>query len=241
MKENEKYLGINQPIPFTILDEILYNYFNNKVLSNEEVKRLIKEYLIGDNRIDKALSHINVLLTKNQEILHKIKKIIGNEGYLKLTNNDRLCIATCFVALTFPVTYDFMNVLGVGFKVQQKINRNYIDQKLTSTYGSNRGIYNAVDALIKMLIDFRLITRKKNGVFEIAPVKNISNPLINELYVYTDIKLSGTKAILLDELVYKPWYMFFSANIMEQSKLNFLNIIEMRGNEKYLSVKKLEV
>jgi hypothetical protein len=37
----------------------------------------------------------------------------------------------------------------------------------------------------------------------------ITNKFVSELVVYTDIKLSGSKSLLIDELSYKPWYSYF--------------------------------
>ena len=37
----------------------------------------------------------------------------------------------------------------------------------------------------------------------------VKNKFISELVIYTDIKLSGSKSILVDNLNFKPWFSYF--------------------------------
>ena len=67
----------------------------------------------------------------------------------------------CLISLTFPVTYEILNVFASGFKVQSKINKAYINQKLMASYGSNRGIYNAIGAVLPMLVEYGILNRYK--------------------------------------------------------------------------------
>ena len=236
MKQDKKYLGINQPIPYKVLDEVLYHYFNDNPLSKEAIIKLLKEYIHGENRLNKAYSHIIIIFRKNEEVLLKLKTHLRNESYSKLSETDRVSLCVCLIALTFPVAYDLLNILSSGFKVQKKINRNYIDQKMSSIYGSNRGIYNAINALMPMLLEFDLINRDKNGVYEFSRTKKIVNKNINDLYIYTDIKLSGSKSILLDDLEYRTWYIYFEPRFKNSDTTGIVKMIESRIGQGYLTI-----
>jgi len=43
-----------------------------------------------------------------------------------------------------------------------------------------------------------------------------------ELVVYTDIKKSGSKSLLVDELSYKPWYTYFELSSVLPETFNIL-------------------
>jgi len=236
MKQNKKYLGINQPIPYKVLDEVLYHYFNNNPLAKEGVIKLLKEYIHGENRLNKAYSHIILVFRKNDTIIIKLKSYMNTENYLNLSENDRICLAVCLIALTFPVTYDLLNILSSGFKVQKKINRNYIDQKMSSMYGSNRGIYNAVNAIMPMIVELGLIHRDKSGIYEFTTTKKIVNKILNEFFIYTDIKLSGSKSILLDDIEYRSWYLYFEPRFRITEKYSFVKSVESRIGLGYLTI-----
>lgn len=236
MKQAKKYLGLNQAIPYKVLDEVLYYFFKENPLEEDRIKELLKEYVRGENRLGKALSHIKLILTKNSEVLSKLKTNLSNENYIILSDEDRLCLSVSLVSLTFPVTYDLLIIMATGFKVQNKINRNYMNQKMASIYGSNRGIINAIDALVLMVVDYDLVRRDKSGIYEISQKKKILNKAINELFIYTDIKLSGSKSILLDDLEYRPWYMYFKHNYSAKNSLSLIKLIESRVGQGYLTI-----
>jgi len=93
--------------------------------------------------------------------------------------------------------------------VQSQINKKFISEKVMSIYGSNRTVDIAIDALLPMIIELNTIKRDKVSIYSIATKLMITNKFISELVVYTDIKLSGSKSLLIDELSYKPWYSYF--------------------------------
>jgi hypothetical protein len=76
-------------------------------------------------------------------------------------------------------------------------------------YGSNRTVDIAIDALLPMIIELNAIKREKVSIYTIGSKLTINNKLISELIIYTDIKLSGSKSILIDDLSYKPWFSYF--------------------------------
>jgi len=64
----------------------------------------------------------------------------------------------------------------------------------------------------------------------------VKNPFIAELIIYTDIKLSGSKTILLDDLQFRPWYMYYEP-ILNMNKLTILKHSESRIGGGYVGVK----
>ena len=103
--------------------------------------------------------------------------------------------------------------LAQGFKVQRQINKQFISEKVMSIYGSNRTVDIAIDALLPMIIELNTIQRDKISLYSLAPKPILSNKFIIELVVYSDIKLSGTKSLLMEEIGYKPWYSYFDISI----------------------------
>ena len=235
MKQVINYIGINQAIPFKVLDEAVYRYLKNEPLNKAELKTLLKEYVQGNVRLEKGSIHINVLLKKNKDIINKIKEKLTFENYLSLSESDRTCLLICLIALAFPVTYELLNILAVGFKVQNKINRNYIDNKISSRYGSNRGVINAVKALMQMLVEYRVVNRDKIGIYTLKDTKRIINKTISDLMIYADIKLSGSKSILLEDLDFRPWYIYFKPHHNAKISTGLFKKIESRVGQGYLT------
>jgi hypothetical protein len=112
--------------------------------------------------------------------------------------------------------------LSQGFKVQSQINKKFISEKVMSIYGSNRTVDIAIDALVPMIIELNSIKRDKVSIYSIAPKLLIKNSFISELIIYTDIKLSGSKSILIDELGFKPWYAYFEISGLAVERCNML-------------------
>ena len=89
-------------------------------------------------------------------------------------------------------------------------------------YGSNRTVDIAIDALLPMLIEHNTLKRDKVSLYSIGSRLNVSNKFISELVIYTDIKLSGTKSILTEDLNHKPWYSYFDLTMSHHDKYKHL-------------------
>jgi hypothetical protein len=112
--------------------------------------------------------------------------------------------------------------LAQGFKVQSQINKKFISEKVMSIYGSNRTVDIAIDALLPMIIELNTIKRDKVSIYSLATKLSISNKFISELIVYTDIKLSNSKSILLNDLNFKPWFLYFAISAIADIKFKYL-------------------
>lgn len=236
MKSAGKYIGINQRVPFVVLDTALHTYLKEGRIQREDVYCHLKEFFKGENRIGKASGYLFQIFKKNEKHIISLSGQIKASDYVKLPESDRTAFILCILALTYPVTYDLLLALSSGFKVQPSLNSKYFTHKMTALYGSNRSVYNAIEALIPTLIEMRLINRKKAGLYSFGEKLVVAHPFISEFIVYTDIKLSGSKSILLDDIKHRSWYMFFEINFGKQTNYHLLKFSESRLGQGYLTI-----
>jgi len=236
MKTTGKYIGINQRIPFDVLDAALYRLLRDQTIDKNLIISHIKEFTKGENRALKAVQYTVRILSCQKNCICELNKSISAEAYLKLPLADRKAIVLPLAALTYPIFYDLLIALATGFKVQSQINRQFINLKMASIYGSNRTLDIALDALIPMIIELNTIERVKISLYTLAKKSLISYPAITELIIYTDIKLSGSKSILVDDLLYRPWYIFFEFAIGKKNSYTLFKYDESRIGQGYLTI-----
>lgn len=222
MKSKGKYIGISNRVKFDVIESSLYHYLQFETIDKEFYLRYIKEFTKGDNRAHKTLNHLTTLLNKNESIIKQLKKSLNGVDYFQLNINDRKAFVLCLFCLTYPIAFEILTTFAVGFKVQEKINRQVILQKIGSIYGGNRAMQLAVEEVIPMLIECGTIERVKIGMYSLGKKLEIKNNFISELVIYTDIKLSSTKSILIDDLMHKPWYSYFDISSITLIKFDQL-------------------
>jgi len=209
MSNKGKYIGIESRVQYEILEAAIYDYLSSGTLDNAKCLSHIKQYNKGDNRARKILKHITVLLGNNAVLLETLSKIMTAEDFAQLNTSDRKGIILCLFCNSFPITYDILFGFAQVFKVQDIISKEVIVQKIGAMYGSNRSMQIAITEIIPLLIECGTINRIKIGIYSKASKLLITNKFVAELIIYTDIKLSGSKSILIDDLGYKPWYTYF--------------------------------
>jgi hypothetical protein len=222
MNNKEKYIGLNQRIPFEVLDEAIHFYLANSVIDKAYLYKRMQEFTSGINRANKGTAYVIQILKRQKPILEQLRMILKQIPYSTLRLDDRKALCLCLISLTFPIAYDLLISLAQGFKVQTRINKNFISEKVMSIYGSNRTVNVAIDALLPMIIELNAIKRDKVGLYSLANKLVLSNGFVIELVVYTDIKLSGSKSILIDDLSYKPWYLYYETVVKTQDKYSLL-------------------
>ncbi len=232
---SEKYLGINQPVPVYVLEHFIADLLDGRGLDNRKIEDLLKGYIKGENRRKKALSHMRLILEKNGSLIEKIRDRISGSRFMDSPENDGKILMICLLANTFPIFYESMSMLASIFKVQHKINTASIITKLASGYGSNRGVYNAMNAVIPMLVEFGFITRIKPGVFEKRSKFRTLSPFLGELCVYTDIRLSRSRTILFQDIRHRPWYDFFELKL-DPKQFELVKHSELKSGYGYLEV-----
>jgi hypothetical protein len=131
-----------------------------------------------------------------------------------------------------------LQAFSVGFKVQEIISKRVIREKMGAIYGSNRSMHIGVDETMSLILDVGLLERVKTGLFRMSPKLKISVQLAAEIVIYTDIILSSSKTVLIEDLVSKPWYLFFDISTFADSKFNIiLSTKEVSLGKGYLFVK----
>ena len=210
MSNKIKYIGVESRIHYEIMEAAIYDYLANGTLDKEKCYSHIKQYTNGENRSGKILKHINVLITKNEILLTKLSGIMDAQTFARLAISDRKALLLCLFCNSFPITYDVLIGFAQAFKVQDIVSKEVITHKISSAYGSNRAMHIAVTEILPLLIEFGVIQRVKVGIYSISSKLIITDTFISELIIYTDIKLSGSKSILADELNFKPWYTYFN-------------------------------
>jgi len=208
-KRKDNYIGINQNIPFKVLDAGLYRLLVSGIVNRTELLKDMYEVTAGKNRAEKAAAFANQILTRPEQIIHYIKANFSAQDYLNLPERERKALILALLSTTYPIVYHFLILLGTAFKSQKEIGRSYINQKLASQYGSNRTLDIAIDAIIPMAIGLDTIQRSRTAFYEALAPKVILHPIVAEIYVYADIICSGTKSVLKDEISTRPWYCFY--------------------------------
>lgn len=238
MNSKGKYIGLNQRIPFDVLDSAVSDFLEKDVIDREFIFQRMQEYTSGINRAKKATSYVFQILSRQKQLLEKLK--VNNTGstYNSLKIEERKALILCLICLTYPITYDLLIALAQGFKVQSQINKKFITEKVMSIYGSNRTVDIAIDALLPMIIELNAIKREKVSIYSLGSKLTIVNKSIFEIVVFTYIKLSGSKSILIDDINYKPWFLYFDLSNMTPYVFSiFLHQKESTVGKGYLSIK----
>ena len=222
MKSKVKYIGISNRISINVIERSIHAYLLSGEINKEECLNHIKEYTKGENRANKTFGHLTAIIKRNDAILKKSKTLINSSEYFSLSIDDRKSFIICIFCLTFPIAYDILSAFATGFKVQTILNKQFLLDKIGSIYGGNRAMHIGVDEVIPLLIECNLIKREKRGIYIHDNKLNVTNRFIAELIIYTDIKLSGTKTILIEDIGYKPWFSYFNISLINVQELKSL-------------------
>jgi hypothetical protein len=231
-----KYIGINQRIPYEVLDESLKQYLYSGEINRHDILERILRTTAGENRAKKATGYAFQILTRPRKMLSFIQRTLGASLYEKLPEQDRKAIVLCLLTNTFPIAYDLLCVMATVFKVQDQISRAFMNQKMSAQYGSNRTLAIGIAALIPMVIELGALERVKVGVYKVGPQPTLSHPAVVELYVATDIALSGSKSIALDETSYRSWFFFYKVELRQGTPLGLLKMTEGRIGGGYVGL-----
>lgn len=222
MNSKGKYIGVESRVQYEVLEATIYDYLSNGKLDKEKCRSHIKQFTKGENRVRKILKHISVLLAKSEGFISKFSKQLDAGAFSQLTSDERKALVLCLFCNSFPITYDILIGFAQAFKVQSIVSKEVIIHKIGSAYGSNRAMHIAVTEVLPLLIECGTIERVKVGIYSTGSKLSISNRVISELIVFTDIKLSASKSLLIDELGYKPWYFYFELLNISPASFNIL-------------------
>ncbi|MCK9331022.1 MAG: hypothetical protein M0Q94_14195 [Candidatus Cloacimonetes bacterium] len=220
--KNNKFIGINNRISLNTLDTALGEYINKSVIDKDLILKHIKELTSGENRAQKSLNNTCIILKRNESIINKYRIYIKSDNYYDLNINDRKTLILCLFCLTYPIVYDILIIFSKGFKVQEILNKSYLKEKLCAIYGGNRAVHIAIDEVLPLLIEMNLIKKPKRGLFSKHLNIETKSEFLKELVVYTDIFLSASKNILLEDIKFKPFYDYF----IIKSELQYQHLVK---------------
>jgi hypothetical protein len=227
MSSKGKYIGISNRIPFVVLEYAVGDYISTGQVNAPAYFKYIQEFTKGENRAKKTLSHLVSIINKNANLINQLAKQSKGD-FLSFSYNDRKAILISLYALTFPIAYDILLAFAAGFKVQDIISKRVILEKMGALYGSNRSMHIGMDETIPLFLDCGIINRQKIGIYAKGLKLKITNSFVLELIIYSNIKLSGSKSILVDELNFKPWYSYFE--ISNATHLNFNHLLSKKDS-----------
>jgi hypothetical protein len=237
MSSKGKYIGISNRIPLVVLEHSIADYISTGKINAPAYFKYIQEFTKGENRAKKTLGHLVSIINKNSNLINDLARQIKGD-FLSLSDNDRRAVLICLYSLTFPIAYDILLAFSVGFKVQEVISKRVVLEKMGALYGSNRSMHIGVVETIPLFLDCGIITRQKIGIYAKGLTLKITNNFVSELIVYSNIKLSGSKSILVDELNFKPWYSYFE--ISNVANNNFTQLLSKKNSaigKGYITVK----
>jgi hypothetical protein len=222
MSSKGKYIGVESRVQYEVLEAAVHDYLSSGALDKEKCLSHIKQFTKGENRAGKILKHISVLINKNETILAKLSRHIDAVTFYQLSPADRKAMLLCLFCNSFPITYDILIGFAQAFKVQPIVSKEVIIHKIGSAYGSNRAMHIAVSEILPFIIECGVIERVKLGIYSIGSTLPVKNKAVSELIVFTDLKLSASKSILIDDLGYKPWYSYFELSNVMRATFNIL-------------------
>lgn len=236
-QSTRKYIGINQRVPFAVLDRGLVRYLQEGSVNRSMLRHDLHEFIQGENRLSKAVTYAYQILTKPIILLVALRRAFSAELYTQLPEHERQAFCLCLLACTYPIAYDVAVAFAVGFKVQTRISRQYVAQRIGAQYGSTRTIDIALDALMPMLIELGLTERAEVSIYKAQTNQLISNSFISEAYVFADLKASNLKSLLANEITSRPWYLFFCPSIAFVRPSTLLKHTEAYIGGGYVSVR----
>jgi hypothetical protein len=215
-RTKKKYIGINQRIPFEVLDAAIDHYVSLGSLDKEDILSGIRNVTLGSNRANKAALYAKQILTRQTKVLDLVSE--HYPSYRALRSDEKRALSLCLICLTFPIVYDLLVAMAQGLKVQDVVNKKFMTSKISALYGSNRTVDVAMDAIIPMIIELGIIERRKMGLYGLGKRLSIKKPILFELLAFTDASVQGTKSLLLDNLMQKPWYSYFDVELGDLEK-----------------------
>lgn len=178
-------IDINQRIPLSILEIALKDFLQDKYNPVYLKEQLSFEFK-GANRVEKALRHINNIISKNpllEEILNNKVEVLNalkNKG-------DKSVILIAMVNAKFPFAFYTLSLFAKYFQVQEYINWDLVQKVTKNKYGSNRSTENALYSVIPMFLEAEFFLRAKPGLYQSKDKIIIQSQIANKLYLQSFI------------------------------------------------------
>lgn len=238
MSDKPRYIGINQRVPIRILDHFIATYLATGEVDRTLLKLEMAGVYKGKNRSSKAAMYARKILTYNTVSLQFIRDTISVERYNNLSAPDKAALIFSLIAEAYPIFHDVIEIMAKVYRVQKVVSRKYVFQKISSLYGSNRTLVNALDAIFPMLFDIGFLIREKPGVYRAVAGLELQDEKICELYVACGIRLSGGKHISLEDFEYRDWHYFLKPKLPPYKNQKIIAVTLTGPRNGYVQCKK---
>ena len=232
MTNKKKSIGNEQPIPIDIMIDAIIEYLETKDIDKEGLLLKVKEQSTssGDNRAKKAVNAIYSVITKPSALNKAIIRNFTPESFYKLSEADKNIIIISLVCLRFPFTYDLLFSFSKLLNIQDLVNKQYINEKMASMYGSNLSLEHGIEAAMKTSIDCKFITRDKPGLFS-KGTNIVTTNFAKEAWISTYFELNGKKILPINELKYEPIMSYLSDFDIDWNNTKILETMEDSSNQ----------
>lgn len=220
MKQQAKrIIGINQRVPFAILDYGLAEILRKGSVDREDLKSYMLQFTKGENRAHKAAGYAKTILNRPQSVIAAVANCFSEADYARLPERERKALILAMLAITYPITYHLLVGMARVFNVQPIVSTQTIHEILGKIYGSNRTLAVAIDALLPMLIELGAIRRSKISQYEKGEIRLLKHPLLSEVWVYSDMVSSEIKALHQEELKDRLWNTYCKPELGNNTSL----------------------
>jgi hypothetical protein len=220
-QENDKSIGLNQRIPFSVLNAGMLTFLETNQVNRDELLGLMLEETKGENRAKKASAFASKIIEMENSVIDGIKKHFTPQSWVRLSEREKKVLLLSLTCLRYPIVYDSLQILGTQFKIQSSVNRAFINQKLSLKYGSNRTCMVGIDALIPMIIESTLVERIKTGLYGKGDLVIPQHQFVKEAWTKMELILSKTRTISVEELSHR-------------AIISFVDISNIAKNEPYI-------
>lgn len=211
MAEADKSLGLHQRIPLDILNEAFKAELNGK-MDLKRLSELVNTEYAGENRRKKGFRQVKTTLADNplveycrgrkDEVLTALKSV-----------SDRNLILSAVITARYQFVYDLFSALAKQFRLQDKINTDLILRMMGSKYGANKSVYNVQINAVAQMLEARLITRTKVGVYEFAeaqkPAYEVTRGIWTESYFINEPLVSRDDA---EGVMFEPYFRYLKVD-----------------------------
>lgn len=222
MIDNKKK-GNEQPIPIPVLKDGILDYIETGKINKDDLLNKVKEFHKGENRAGKALNAICSTIAYSSALNKSLKKNYTIESFSRLSEQEKNLICMALICLRFPFNYDILFAFSKLFNIQDTVNKQYITDTLASKFGSNLSLEHAIAASLKNLVDTKIITSIKRGLFGKAEPVEVCD-FVKEAWIYTWFELNGRKKIAIDDLRYEPFISYLINTDIDWENTKILQI-----------------
>lgn len=230
MRELKKGIGNEQPLPIDIVNDSILEYLETKDINKDGLLLKIKAQNSGDNRAKKASNAIYSVITKSSPLNKALLKYFTPESYYKLTEAEKNVIAMSLICLRFPFNYDLLFAFSKLFNVQDTVNKQYINEKMASMYGSNLSLEHGISAALTIAIDCHFLNREKPGLYSKSELQPLCD-FAKEAWIYTFFEMNHKKSIPLSDLKYEPTMMYLIDTEINWKNAKILHTMEDYSNQ----------